>query len=154
MDVAAEVRRIVAAHQEEAGRVTAVLGDIQKKYRYLPEEALVAVSEALGVPLARLFEVATFYAAFSLVPKGRVLVSVCHGTACHVRGAPLLTERLEEELGISPGETTPDGEFSLEVVRCLGCCSLAPVVRVGDRIYGRVRPAQLSELLREGGGEK
>jgi len=152
----AEVREIIARHPEPEGRVAAILEEIQKKYRHLPEEALRIVSGELGVSLTRLYGVATFYAAFSLEPKGEHLISVCHGTACHVKGAKNLAERWEKELGIREGQTTADGMFTLEAVRCLGCCSLAPVFGIDGKTYGGVKPEQVPEILGEwkGGGSR
>lgn len=142
-----EVLEIVAKHQETDGKISGILGDIQKKYRYLPEEALRQVARELKVPLSQLYGVATFYAAFSLEPKGEHLISVCHGTACHVKGAVQLTERLEQELGIKEGQTSRDGKFTLESVRCLGCCSLAPVISIDGKTYGRLKPEDVPEVV-------
>ncbi|NPV30048.1 MAG: NADH-quinone oxidoreductase subunit NuoE [Firmicutes bacterium] len=143
----AEVRELIARHQTPNGRVSGILGEIQKKYRYLPEEALRLVARELGIPLTQVYGVATFYAAFSLEPKGEHLICVCHGTTCHVRGAKQLAERLEAELQIKQGETTKDGKFTLEAVRCLGCCSLAPVVSIDGKVFGRIRPEQIPEVV-------
>lgn len=142
-----EIKEIIESHPEPEGRISAVLEEIQKRYRYLPEEALRIVSGVLGVPLSRLYGVATFYAAFTLQPRGEHLISVCHGTACHVKGAKSLAERWEKELGIREGQTTADGIFTLEAVRCLGCCSLAPVFSIDGKVYGGVRPEQIPDLL-------
>jgi len=138
---------IIARHPEPDGQVAAILEDIQKKYRHLPEEALHIVAEKLGLPLPQLYGVATFYTGFSLSPKGEHVVCVCHGTTCHVKGAKLLSEHLEKEFGVKAGQTTADGAFTLEVVRCLGCCSLAPVVSVDGKTYGGVKRGQVPELL-------
>ncbi len=142
-----EVEEIIAQHQEVDGRVSGILGDIQKKYRYIPEEALRLVSKKLGIPLTQLYGVATFYAAFSLTPKGEHLISVCHGTACHIRGAGQLSEILEKELQIKEGETTKDGKFTLESVRCLGCCSLAPVISIDGKTFGRLKPEDIPGVI-------
>ncbi|MGB9791130.1 MAG: NADH-quinone oxidoreductase subunit NuoE [Thermacetogeniaceae bacterium] len=149
-----EVKGIIACHPEPEGRLLGILEAIQRKFRYLPEDVLRVVAEELKVPLSRVFGVATFYSAFSLEPKGRHLISVCHGTACHVRGAGQLTERLEKELGIKEGETTDDGLFTLEAVRCLGCCSLSPVVSIDGTTYGRVKTEQIPEILARWKGGK
>jgi len=147
LNIENEVREIIAEQHESVGALSNILEQIQKKYRYLPEEALRIVALELKMPLSRVYGVATFYAAFSLEPKGEHLISVCHGTACHVKGAQALTKSLEEELGIKEGETTKDYSFSLEAVRCLGCCSLAPVISIDGKIYGRLNSEKVSQLL-------
>ncbi len=149
-----EVRRIVGSHPGPEGRLLSILEAIQQKWRYLPEEALRVVAQELQIPLSRVYGVATFYGAFSLEPKGKHLISVCHGTACHVRGAGQLTERLEKALGVKEGETTEDGLFTLESVRCLGCCSLSPVISIDGTTYGRVKPEQVLEIVAQWKGGK
>src|SRR5574340_1783226 len=124
------VKEIVDRHGAKKNSLIAILQDIQEEFKYLPKEALKFLKKVLDVPLARIYEVATFYNAFSLTPRGKYLVEVCAGTACHVKGAFNLLENLERELKIKCGETTKGGMFTLEQVRCLGCCSLAPVVRI------------------------
>jgi NADH:ubiquinone oxidoreductase subunit E len=124
-----------------------VLQDIQGECSYLPEEALRAVSAKLSVPLIEVFRVASFYKAFSLAPRGRHLITVCTGTACHVRGAPRMLEELKGQLKISPGDTTPDGAFTLEAVNCLGACALGPVVVLDGRYHDHVTPRKLRKLI-------
>ena len=134
----------------------AMLEEIQNKYRYLPREAMVLVSERLGVPLSQIYSVATFYNAFSLRPKGRHVVTVCLGTACHVRGAKRVLEQVEKALDIQPGETTADGQFSLETVNCLGACALGPIVVIENEYFGQMTPAKVApdlEKYSNGGGE-
>ncbi|MGD0622685.1 MAG: NAD(P)H-dependent oxidoreductase subunit E [Thermacetogeniaceae bacterium] len=143
----AEIRDVIAGHQERNGRVTAILEDLQQRCRYLPEQALRIVAGELGLPLTQLYGVATFFAAFSLEPQGQHLVSVCHGTACHVKGAGRVSESLERELQVAIGKTTGDGQFTLKSVRCLGCCSLAPVVSIDGRAYGRMKPDTVEAVL-------
>ena len=116
--------------------IISVLEHIQEEYGYLPKEILVQASTLLEVPLAQLYGVATFYSAFTLKPRGKHTIHVCLGTACHVRGAPKIVDELSRELNISPGDTTDDQQFTLETVRCIGCCSLAPVITVNEDIYG------------------
>lgn len=142
-----EIREIIVCHREQNGRVTAILEDLQQRCRYLPEQALRLVAGELGLPLSQLYGVATFYAAFSLEPRGEHLISVCHGTACHIKGARQLTERLESELHTRPGHTTRDGQYTLQTVRCLGCCSLAPVFSVDGHVYGRMKPDAVPGVL-------
>ena len=135
-----------------------VLEEIQARYRYLPREAMILVSERLGVPLSQVYSVATFYNAFSLVPRGKHTICVCTGTACHVRGAVQVLDRLQTKLGIGPGETTRDREFTLETVNCLGCCALGPVVVLDDEYEGQMTTKKADRLLkramRQAGGER
>ena len=129
------------------GTLIAVLQGVNSHYRYLPARALKYVSSALDVPLSQTYSLATFYNSFSLTPKGKCVVKVCLGTACHVRGAPRVMERIERELGINEGETTSDKEFTLEGVRCLGCCGLAPVITIDEEVHGSLKPADVPKLL-------
>jgi NADH-quinone oxidoreductase subunit E len=127
----------------------AVLEEIQARYRYLPEDALILVSERLGVPLSQTYSVATFYNAFSLEPKGRHVINVCMGTACNVRGSRKVLERIRDKLGIHPGQTTEDGEFTLETVNCLGACALGPIVVVDGTYSGQMNASKADFLIRE-----
>ena len=127
----------------------AVLQDVQEEWQYLPREVLDHVAGRLDVPISQVFRVATFYSAFSLQPRGRHLISVCTGTACHVRGSGRLLERLQDLLQVGPGETTTDKQFSLETVHCMGCCALAPAVRIDDHVFAQVGVGQLEALVRE-----
>jgi NADH-quinone oxidoreductase subunit E len=137
---------IMAAYDHNPAKLVGILQDIQKELRYLPQDALRHVAERLGVPLPRVYSVATFYQAFSLTPRGRHIIKVCMGTACHVRGAPRVLEEIERKLGIKAGETTYDLEYTLLTVNCLGCCALGPVVVVDDT-YHSVRPWQAGSVL-------
>ena len=141
------MNEIVQPYQGDKSAVVKALQAVQEEYNYLPKEALLHVSESLGVPLSEVLRVATFYKAFSLEPRGKHCLNVCLGTACHVRGGARLLSRIEGELGIGVGKTTDDLNFSLDVVRCLGCCSMAPVLRVGNDVHGRVRLDRVSQLL-------
>lgn len=133
---------------DEAGvSLIAVLEEIQAKYRYLPREAMILVGEGLGLPLSQVYSVATFYNAFSMMPRGRHNVCVCVGTACHVRGAKPVLNRLEELLHIQPGETTPDWNYSLETVNCLGACALGPIVVVDGTYSGQMVASDVDKLL-------
>ncbi len=134
---------------DQAGRdgsVIGVLERVQTRYRYLPPEALMLVSERFNLPLSQIYGVATFYNAFSLKPKGKHLLHVCMGTACHVRGSPQVLDRLETRLGIKPGGTTRDRLFTLETVNCLGACALGPIV-VTDGEYSGQMTAQKTDML-------
>jgi NADH:ubiquinone oxidoreductase subunit E len=127
--------------------VMEVLQDIQAAYHYLPEEALCRVSGELGVPLIEVFRLANFYKAFSLKPRGRHLITVCMGTACHVRESPRFLDEVRRQLKVEPGETTEDGEFTLETVNCLGACALAPVVVLDGKYFDHMTPAKLDTLF-------
>lgn len=127
----------------------AILLDIQAECRYLPREALSAVSNYLRIPEARVYAMATFYKALSLKPRGKSSIKVCMGTACHLRGNAEILRAIGEHLGISPGETTPDRAFTLEVVYCLGCCSLAPVMMIDETVYGRLTPKKALSVVEE-----
>jgi NADH-quinone oxidoreductase subunit E len=133
---------------DEAGvSLISVLEEIQAKYRYLPREAMILVGEGLGLPLSQVYSVATFYNAFSMMPRGRHNVCVCVGTACHVRGAKPVLNRLEELLHVKPGETTPDWNYSLETVNCLGACALGPIVVVDGKYSGQMVAGDVDKLL-------
>jgi NADH-quinone oxidoreductase subunit E len=133
----------------EQGSLMSVLEEVQGRYRYLPQDALILISERMGVPLSQTYGVATFYNAFSLKPKGRHVINVCQGTACIVRGARKVLERMCDRLGIQPGETTKDGEFTLETVNCLGACALGPVTVVDGTYSGQMNASKADALLRE-----
>jgi NADH:ubiquinone oxidoreductase subunit E len=124
-----------------------ILQAIQKEYGFLPEAALWHAARTLDVPISHIYSVGTFYSTFSFVPKGRHMITVCLGTACHVRGAQRVLDNLAKTLDIAPGETTADRRFSLETVRCVGCCSLGPVVRVDQDTHGRVSVDGLKKLV-------
>ncbi|MFB0534468.1 MAG: NAD(P)H-dependent oxidoreductase subunit E, partial [Anaerolineae bacterium] len=124
------------------------------RYRYLPRDAMILVSEWLGIPLSQTYSVATFYNAFSLVPKGKHLVSVCLGTSCHVRGGGHILDKIKRELNLDSGETTEDFQFTVEEVRCLGCCSLSPVIRVDDDTYAHLTQTQVRRILEKYEREK
>jgi len=136
-----------SANKESAVTLLSILQDIQAECGYLPEERLIETAKTLNIPLIDVYGVATFYSTFSLTPKGRHQVKVCLGTACHVRGSSRIRKEVERRLDIKPGETSEDGEFSLETVMCLGCCAIGPVVVVNDRYYGSVTTAKLESVL-------
>ena len=129
------------------GVLVPLLQDINLEYGYLPQNILRYVSAELDIPLSQIYNIATFYKGFSLTPRGRYVISVCLGTACHVRGGQKIVERLERDLGIKIGETTSDLNFTLEAVRCLGCCGLAPVVTVGDDLYGKMNQVKIAKTV-------
>jgi len=125
-----------------------VLEEVQARYRYLPREAMILAGEWMGVPLSQVYSVATFYHAFSLVPRGKHTVCVCTGTACHVRGAVQVLDRLETSLQVKPGGTTRDRQFTLETVNCLGCCALGPVVVLDGEYEGQMTPKKVGDLVK------
>ena len=152
---AEQLDRLLNRHKPGASSLIPVLQDVQEQYNYLPEQALQRTSDYLQVPLTRVYGVASFFSMFSLEPRGRFHVQLCLGTACHVRGAGGILKNMERELHIPCGSTTDDRLFSLEAVRCLGCCGLAPVAMVNREIYGHLTLQSASELLeqlREDGG--
>ena len=135
-------------HPKSPESLIMVLQDIQKEYRYLPCEALEQTAKVLSVPLSKVFSAATFYNAFSLDRKGENIIRVCRGTACHIRGATLIQEQLEMQLGVKAGETTPDYKFTIEVVACVGACAMAPVVIVNDEYHSSVKVSGTKRLLK------
>jgi NADH-quinone oxidoreductase subunit E len=144
-----EIDAIVDRHQAKQSAILAILQDIQTKERYLPKETLDYVSLKMQLPLTKIFRIATFYNALSLKPRGRHTIDVCLGTACHVRGGSKIMEKLKRDLGVAVGETTKDQRFTLESVRCLGCCSLAPVMVVDQEVHGRLSQEKISGLLKK-----
>ena len=144
-----KVDDIIEQYEVAPHSLIAVLQDVQDEWHYLPREALEHVGQRLEVPISQVFRVATFYSAFTLQPRGRHLVSVCTGTACHVRGSGILLERLQHILQIATGQTPEDKQFSLEAVHCMGCCALAPAVRIDDKVFGQVTMGEAEKLLKE-----
>lgn len=133
---------------EEGGLIPA-LHKIQNVYGYLPEEALMLVSEELDVPITQIYGVASFYSFFSLEPKGQHIISVCLGTACYVKGSQNILDRLSSELGIEEGNTTEDGKFTLQATRCIGACGLAPVIMIDEKVYGKLSSHDIPKILSE-----
>ena len=124
-----------------------ILQAIQRRFNYLPKPALTYLATKIGVPFSKIYGVATFYSTFSLEPRGRNIISICLGTACHVRGGERVHERILENLNIADGETTPDNRFTLESVRCIGCCSLGPVVKINEDMHGRISSDAIANVL-------
>jgi len=147
VDLAA-VDRILAAHPKERPALIMILQDVQQEYRYLPRAALERVAEVLAVPRSQVFQLATFYRAFSLKPRGKHICTVCLGTACHVRGAPRLVEHIERKTGIKASETTPDLLLTLETVNCVGACALGPLVIVDGEYHGNMTLSGAEKLLK------
>lgn len=144
-----EIRDIVRKCSElgKNGLIFNIFENLQKHFRCLPEDALRIVAEELSVPLSQLYSVATFYNLFSLEPRGEHTVSVCRGTVCHVKGVDKVSDSLQKELGIKEGETTPDGLFTLNAVRCLGCCSLAPVISINGVTHAGSNKNEIINIL-------
>ncbi len=145
--MASKLDSILLKHGHNHSHIIQILQDIQVVYNYLPEDALRYVSDKLKMPLSKIYSIATFYSAFSLTPRGRHLCTVCMGTACHVRGAPRVLDRITEKLKIQSGETTDDNMFTLETVNCLGACALAPIVVIDGRYYGQTTVNKIDKLL-------
>lgn len=141
------LERILKDRRSQPQQLVEVLQDVQEAFGYVPQEAMTVVSRELGVPLIEVSRVAHFYKAFSLQPRGKHVVTVCMGTACHVRGAPRMLDQVKGELGIEPGQTTPDRMFTLERVNCLGACALGPVVVLDGKYHAKMTPGKLRELL-------
>lgn len=143
----AKLREIIAAHKDTQGALIPVLHEAQGVYGYLPIEVQSIIAEGLGIPLAEVYGVVTFYAQFSLNPKGQYEIGVCLGTACYVKGSGDILEKFKQILGIDVGECTPDGKFSLTATRCVGACGLAPVVTVNEDVYGRLTADDVQGIL-------
>jgi len=148
-----KIQSIIDRYGADRGFLVPILQDVQRELNYLPEEALGLVSALLRVPVSAVFEVATFYKAFSLTPRGRHQLSLCLGTACHVRGAPLIESRIERTLDLASGQTSSDLEFTFETVNCLGACALGPILVVDGEYHGQVTLAKTNSIL-QGLGKK
>jgi NADP-reducing hydrogenase subunit HndA len=146
---ALKIKEICASFNNAPGELINVLHKVQEHFGYLPAEIQEIVAYELGVSVAKVYGVVTFYSFFTMLPKGKHPISICTGTACYVRGAEKVLEEFKKELGIKVGETTTDGKFSLNCLRCVGACGLAPVVMVGDKTYGRVAPEEVKNILNE-----
>ncbi|MBA7594747.1 NADH-quinone oxidoreductase subunit NuoE [candidate division WOR-3 bacterium] len=144
-----KINAILNEHREEIGNLMPTLQQINREFNYLPSEVLRHVSKELNISLSDIYNIATFYNAFSLIPRGRHQISVCMGTTCYVRGGERILDRVSEELEIAPGETTKDMRFSLNSVRCIGCCSLAPAIMIDEKVYGRLKLNQIPKILRK-----
>lgn len=140
---------ILSKYEKDKSNLIQILNEVQESYGYVPKHAQLAVSEYLGLTMAEVYGVITFYSRFTLKPKGKYNVAVCLGTACYVKGSEKILDRLKEKLGIDVGETTPDGKFSIEATRCIGACGLAPVFTVNDEVYGKATPELLDKVIEE-----
>jgi len=144
-----KIQSIIQKNGTQQAALIPILQQVQDEYGYLPHKALEYIVEHSEITKTELYGVATFYKQFRFIPVGKHLIKICHGTACHVKGAQQITKTIIEELGIQSGETTNDGLFSLETVACLGCCSLAPVMMVDDTVYGRLTVDSVKKILKD-----
>lgn len=142
-----EICELASPWKNQDGNLIMILHEIQDKYGYVPREASLCLSEELKIPLAKIYEVLTFYHYFKLTPPGKNTIAVCMGTACYLKGAPALINELTNILKIGPDETTKDGLFHMQIVRCLGCCGLAPVLTVNGKVYGGVKPKDILDII-------
>ena len=145
----ATIEGVMSRHRQDSSAIIAILQDLQEEVNYLPEGALRYVAERLDIPVSKVYSLATFYRAFSLEPRGRHLIHVCTGTACHVRGAGRILDTLERETGLHAGETDAQMEFTLETVNCLGACALGPVVVVNGEYFGQMTGAKAARLVKK-----
>ena len=142
-----ELRKVIAEYRDVPGATMPILQAAQNIYGYLPEEVQIIIAEELDVPVSEIYGVASFYAQFTMNPKGKYQISVCLGTACYVKGSANVLSAIETKLGIKPGGITPDGKFSLNACRCVGACGLAPVMMINDDVYGRLTPKEVGPIL-------
>ena len=142
-----EMEEILNKYPKQKDSLIAILNDVQEKYGYIPKNSQQEISNYLNMPMAEIYGVITFYSRFTTEPKGKYNIAVCMGTACFVKGSQSILDRLKERLKISGGETTPDGKFSIDEVRCVGACGLAPVFMVNDEVYGNATVKMVDEVL-------
>jgi NADH-quinone oxidoreductase subunit E len=146
MDIV-NVNKIIEKYQEKRTALISILHDIQDRYQFLPEEALKIIASRLRMNLSEIYGVVTFYKSFSLIPKGKHSITICLGTACHVRGGPKILREMRALLKIEPGETTPDRKFSLNTVNCLGVCAIGPVMMIDGKFYGDMSPLKAKRMI-------
>lgn len=144
-----KIEKILAKYEKDKSNLIQILNEVQEYYGYVPEKAQMAISEYLGIEMAEVYGVITFYSRFTLKPKGKYNIAVCLGTACFVKGSEKLLDTAKEALKIKEGETTEDGKFSLEATRCIGACGLAPVFNVNDEVYGKATPDMMKKVIQE-----
>ena len=142
-----QIEKICDQSKNDPGELIHILHEVQHTVGYLPEEVQRIIAAKLHIPPSKVYGVVTFYTFFTMTPKGRYPISVCMGTACYVRGAEKILEELKRVVGIEVGQTTPDGKFSLDCLRCVGACGLAPVVTIGDKVYGRLQSIEIKKIL-------
>ena len=144
-----EIEEIVRKYENQPTPLMMILSEVQTKFGYIPMEAQELISELTGIPVAEIYGVVTFYSFFSLNPKGKYVIGVCLGTACYVKGSKLIIDKFAQNLGIEPGQTTEDGLFTLDALRCIGACALAPAVRINDRVYPQMKVTDVDRILEE-----
>ena len=142
-----ELKEFIDGHKDKEGPLMPIMQKAQELFGYLSLETQSLIAEALNIPVSEVYGVATFYAQFSLEPKGDNIISVCTGTACYVKGAQAILDKLEAVLGITDGQTSKDGLFTIQNARCIGCCGLAPAMTINEHVYGKVTAAQIPEIL-------
>lgn len=142
-----QIRRIVKATNGQAGAPIRVLQQVQELIGYLPPEIIEAISKEMRIPMSELYGITSFYSFFSMVPKGKYVIQVCLGTSCYVKGGQRILDTLKKDIGLESGGTTPDGKFSLQTVRCIGCCGLSPVMAIREDVHRKVKSSQLKEIL-------
>ncbi len=143
----ARLKEVIAKHKGEQGAMMPVMQEAQEIYGYLPIEVQKIIADGMGTSLEEVYGIASFYSQFLLNPKGKIAIAVCLGTACYVKGAGDIIERISQKIGIKPGETSPDGVYSLEATRCIGACGLAPVMTINDEVYGRLKKEDVDGIL-------
>ena len=148
------LKAILSSYEGKRHELIPILQQVQAEFGYLPEKVMLEIAEYVGVPESRVYAVASFYAQFRFSPMGRNRVMVCRGTACHVRGAPRILEEVKRELGVQEGETTPDLEYTLETVACIGCCALAPCVMINKKVEAKMTSKKVAELFAKGGRDE
>ena len=148
-NITEQLDEILSQYSGESGELIPILQEAQERFGYLPEEAMQRISKFLRLPESTVYGVSTFYAQFKLTPTGKRLIKVCRGTACHVRGGARILREVEKQLGIKPGETTSDMEYSLETIACFGSCALAPVIVIDKNVYGRMTTTKAGQILTE-----
>jgi len=143
-----QIKKIIEATDGQAGAPIRVLQQVQELVGYLPHEVLEAISREMRIPMSELYGITSFYSFFSMVPKGKHVIQVCLGTSCYVKGGQKILDTLNKDFGLQSGGTTPDGKFSLQTVRCIGCCGLSPVMAIKEDVHRKVKPSQLKDILR------
>ena len=147
VQLTAELNAYIAEHKDIDGPLMPIMQKAQELFGYLSLETMTIIADALDIPVSEVYGVATFYAQFSLQPKGEYIISVCTGTACYVKGAQAVLDEVIKILGVGPGQTTPDGKFTIQDTRCLGCCGLAPVMTINQDVYGRLTADEVKGIL-------
>jgi NADH-quinone oxidoreductase subunit E len=146
---AGKIESLINSYVEKKEQLISLLQDIQAEFNYIPQDVLIKISHTLDIPLSQVFSVATFFHAFSLKPRGRHIVTVCLGTACHVKGGQRLVDKIARDFGLEPGETTEDEKFTFETANCLGCCALGPVVVIDGKYESQVNPEKFEKILKK-----